>query len=368
MTTPRSWRRGRQLHTMMSLTAPDHTMMTKPMIASLALPPSVRARMGTRPVARAGLTRVLVASTGGHLAEMLALAPRLVPAAADELWVTFESEQSRSLLAGRRVKFIRDTPPRDWRAIVGNLGAARRVLSDNDVASVVSTGAGVALSFLPLARLRRIPAHYIESCARSEGPSLTGLALQRIGGVNLYTQHEQLATTRWQYRGSVFDTYERVKAVAQGPLRKVVVTVGTLPFSFARLIARLHRVLPSDVQVLIQSGATVPEFDWPTATIRSMMPPEDLRYAMEQADAVIAHAGVGSLLMAFDSGKVPILVPRVQRYREHVDDHQVSIARAIAAEGLAVVTDASEIALADIVTAAGWALKRSPAPAAFDLS
>src|ERR1700734_2249957 len=65
-------------------------------------------------------TRLLVASTGGHLVEMRALAPRLVPQARNEIWVTFDSHQSRSLLAYERVEFVRDTPPRDWRGVLFN--------------------------------------------------------------------------------------------------------------------------------------------------------------------------------------------------------------------------------------------------------
>lgn len=46
--------------------------------------------------------QLLVASTGGHLAQIVKWAPR-IGAAEDSLWVTFESPQSESLLDGRRV-------------------------------------------------------------------------------------------------------------------------------------------------------------------------------------------------------------------------------------------------------------------------
>jgi UDP-N-acetylglucosamine--N-acetylmuramyl-(pentapeptide) pyrophosphoryl-undecaprenol N-acetylglucosamine transferase len=316
---------------------------------------------------KSGKTRVLVASTGGHLAEMLALAPRLVPTSAEELWVTFDSDQSRSLLAGRCVKFIRDTPPRDWRAVLANVGAARKILGEYDVGSVVSTGAGIALSFLPLSQLKGIPAHYIESCARVDGGSLTGRALERLGGVQLYTQHESLATTRWRFSGSVFDSYERVAIENPRPLRKVLVTVGTLPFPFSRLFARLQAILPPEVEVLIQSGVGGLTVDWATAQMRPMMRPEELSSAMENADAVVAHSGIGSLLMAFDAGKLPVLVPRTLRHKEHVDDHQVNIAQAFTEEGRAVMADAATMTLAHLTDAARWVVRRSPTPRPFGL-
>jgi UDP-N-acetylglucosamine--N-acetylmuramyl-(pentapeptide) pyrophosphoryl-undecaprenol N-acetylglucosamine transferase len=310
---------------------------------------------------------MLIASTGGHLAEMLALAPRLAPGSTDEVWVTFDSDQSRSLLEGRRVEFVRDTPPRDWRAVLHNVGAAQRVLNKYNVGAAISSGAGVALSFLPLARVKGIPTHYIESCARIDGPSLTGRLLERFGGVKLYTQHKALATAQWQHRGSVFDSYERINVEPPKQLRKIVVTVGTLPFPFWRLLIRLRTILPTDVEVLIQSGVAGQTFDWPAATIRPMMPPAELRRAMEEADAVVAHAGIGSLLTAFDAGKLPILVPRMQHHREHVDDHQVHIASAFAAEGRAVMADAATITLEDLAKASRWGLRKLPAPTKFDL-
>ena len=288
-------------------------------------------------------TRLLIASTGGHLSELVLLAPRLVPAAAQELWVTFDSEQSRTLLGGRRVLYIRDTPPRDWRAVIANARVARRLLARMDLETVISNGAGIALSFLPIAAARGIPAHYIECAARTTGPSLTGRALQRCGGVHLYTQHRELANERWRYAGSAFDSYQAVELVTASALRTVVVTTGTLDFSFRRLLDRLRAVLPARVQVIAQAGCDSGRLDWPGARVSATMAPDTLGSLMRAADVVVAHAGIGSALMAFEAGKSPILVPRRKRHGEHVDDHQEQIARKFARSGLAVAAEASSI-------------------------
>ena len=47
------------------------------------------------------------------------------------------------------------------------------------------------------------------------------------------------------------------------------------------------------------------------------------------ADAVMTHAGVGSILCARRAGHVPVVVPRQRRDGEHVDDHQVELTRAL---------------------------------------
>lgn len=313
------------------------------------------------------MTRLLLASTGGHLTELVLLSPRLSPAAADELWVTFDSKQSRELLADRNVRFIRDTPPRDWRGVLANTAVARRMYRHLDVETVVSNGAGVALSFLPLAHTKGIPAHYIECSARTEGPSTTGRILQRIRGIHLYTQHQELVNTRWQYAGSVFDSYTAVAAPASSPIHRVVVTVGTLDFSFRRLFERLKQVLPERAEVIVQAGPAGAEIDWPGATVEAMMDPGKLSSLMEDADVVVTHSGVGSALMAFEAGKSPILVPRLKSHGEHVDDHQIQIAQQLANRGLAVMADASTVGPEHIAEALARRVRRAPERQDFSL-
>jgi UDP-N-acetylglucosamine transferase subunit ALG13 len=289
------------------------------------------------------VTRLLLASTGGHLTELVFLAPKLWPPAEDELWVTFDSTQSRTLLAGRRVQFIRETRPRDWRSVLLNIRPASRLLNGR-VDSIVSSGAGVALSFLPLARARGIPAHYIESSARVQGPSVTGRLLSHVRGIRMYTQHESLADANWNYAGSVFDGFEAADVADPPPLRRVFVTLGTLGFPFVGLLERLRTILPPTVAVTVQDGTGAARFDWPGAAVTSMMTLEELRSAMKAADVVVAHAGIGSALVALEAGRMPILVPRLQSRGEHVDDHQVQTCRNLADRGLAVTADSTTIA------------------------
>jgi UDP-N-acetylglucosamine transferase subunit ALG13 len=62
------------------------------------------------------------------------------------------------------------------------------------------------------------------------------------------------------------------------------------------------------------------------------------------SSCAITHAGVGSTLVCVQQGKHPIMVPRLSRYKEHVDEHQVPFAEKLRAANLAtVVTDMSEL-------------------------
>ena len=49
---------------------------------------------------------------------------------------------------------------------------------------------------------------------------------------------------------------------------------------------------------------------------------------------------------------MPVLVPRRLAHREHIDDHQIAVAKALADAGLAVTADADELTLDDLVRAA----------------
>lgn len=48
---------------------------------------------------------------------------------------------------------------------------------------------------------------------------------------------------------------------------------------------------------------------------------------MSKADIIITHGGTGAIIGAIKKGKKVIAVPRLARYGEHVDDHQLQLVR-----------------------------------------
>jgi UDP-N-acetylglucosamine--N-acetylmuramyl-(pentapeptide) pyrophosphoryl-undecaprenol N-acetylglucosamine transferase len=296
---------------------------------------------------------VLVAAAGGHLAQLHRLVDRLDVIGEDRLWVTFDGPQSRSLLKDQDTVFVPYVGPRDLITAIRNIRQASHILHSRDVDVVVSTGSAVAMSFLPLARMRGIPTMYIESAARAEGPSLTGRLLQRIPGIVRCTQYQERVNGRWSYVGSVFDDFV---AVPKPPPRagrplKVVVTMGLIErYGFRRLIERLLAILPADADVLWQVGDTNTN-DLPIKAIRSL-PWEELASAMREADIVVAHTGIGSAIDAMESGKCPVLVPRAANRGEHVDDHQRQVAEKLAERGLAIHRSPDTLTLDDLMASA----------------
>ncbi len=279
-----------------------------------------------------------------------------MPELSEPTWVTFDTPQSRSLLAGRRVSYLPYTGSRAYMQTVRNAWTAHGILGGGRYERVISTGAAPALSFLPLARLHRAESIYIESAARSEGPSMTGRLLSGIPGIRLFTQYELWADAKWRYGGSVFDSFESAESSVEGKLGRVVVTLGTIGgFSFHRLLEKLIQIIPAEASVLWQVGDT--EADrYPIDAVVSI-PSKALDEAMRGADVVVAHAGIGSALAALEAGRCPILVPRERAHGEHVDDHQALIAKALEARGLAIHRSVEQLTRADLEEAATHAVR-----------
>jgi UDP-N-acetylglucosamine--N-acetylmuramyl-(pentapeptide) pyrophosphoryl-undecaprenol N-acetylglucosamine transferase len=317
------------------------------------------------------MSTLLVCSVGGHLAELHALLPRIPGLEADRLWVTFDTAQSRSLLKDERTLFVEHSGPRDARTILRNTAKARALLrGDHPFTTVLSTGSGIALSFLPVAALRGVPCHYVESFTRSAGPSVTGRLLSLMPGVHLYTQHHSWARGPWREAGSILDAFApdpAPRTTAAPELRRVVVTLGTMEgYAFPRLVERLHALLPAEADVLWQLGCTVV----PHLPIEgpATLPAHELRRAIEQADLVVAHAGCGSALAAMDAGKMALLVPRRAAHGENVDDHQVELAGELHRRGLAVVREVEDLTFEAMLRAALGRVVRRPEPPLFRLA
>ena len=297
-------------------------------------------------------TVLLVASAGGHLRELEALAPRLVPPGWRHVWLVPAGPQADQLDSSHPVHRLHPTAPRDWKATLRNVIPAGRTLRQVRPVAVVSTGAAVAVPSLGLARLRGVEAHYIESAARTGGPSLTGRMLRRLPGCHLYSQWPGWADDHWSAVGSVFDGYEAEPIPVQTPVRTLVVTLGTQSgYGFRRLVERLTQIVPAEVDVLWQVGGTDVSGLGIDAVAR--VDPDTLAEAMVRADAVISHAGVGSALGALAAGRMPVLVPRRQGHGEHVDDHQSQIGDEVVRRRLARAREADVVTWEDVEWAAG---------------
>jgi UDP-N-acetylglucosamine:LPS N-acetylglucosamine transferase len=147
---------------------------------------------------------LLVASSGGHLLELLPLAD-LWPKDTRH-WVTFQESDAMSLLVGERVTWAHHPTNRNLPNLVRNLGLALQMVRRREVQAIVTTGAGVAVPFVVLGRLMRVNTVYIESMARITSPSLTGRLVYPFAGIFIVQWPElQRFFKRARSFGTVFD-------------------------------------------------------------------------------------------------------------------------------------------------------------------
>lgn len=320
---------------------------------------------------------LLVATIGGHLTQLVDIATRLPD---DEngnqrVWVTNDHAQSRSLLAGESVVYVPYIGVRDVPGVLRNAAMARQLLKQHRPTRAVSTGSGIALSFLPYLAARGVSSHYIESATRVVGPSLSGRLLHAAPRVRLYTQYRHLAGRRWRYRGSVFDGFTSVTMSDVPQLRRVVVTLGTTEGSFRRLLDKLvpllrpggvlERQQSEPVDTLWQTGGT--PVDGLGMDARPWLSATELNAALAAADVVVSHAGVGSSLAALGAGRHPVLIPREAARRENCDEHQEHFARELEDRGLAVHRRVDDLTIDDLRLAAAHRVERDPDSPKFHL-
>jgi UDP-N-acetylglucosamine transferase subunit ALG13 len=114
----------------------------------------------------------------------------------------------------------------------------------------------------------------------------------------------------------------------------IFVTVGTAE-PFDRLVEALDDLDPEELVVQCGASRGAPK----RARCMPYLSYDELQALVRGARVVITHAGVGTTLTALGLGKRPVLVPRLRRYGEAVDDHQVAFARRLQQEGLAVMVE-----------------------------
>jgi UDP-N-acetylglucosamine--N-acetylmuramyl-(pentapeptide) pyrophosphoryl-undecaprenol N-acetylglucosamine transferase len=304
---------------------------------------------------------LFVASAGGHIAELRRLAER-IPSADESLWVSFDGDQARSVLADVPSLSVAYIAPRDGLAVLLAVRSFLPLLRGGQYDRVISTGAAVAVSAFIAARLARVPATYIESVARVDGPSLTGRIVQTLRLAELRMQHPNWNRRGWHPWPNVLAQYPRLPEIGPAPaggLYKVFVTIGTIhPYRFDSVVDAVLRSGLANEHTVWQLGCTTRD-DLP-GTVLEQMTFEEFQKQAQLADVVVTHAGVGSLFALLDLGIHPVVVPRRRRRNEHVDDHQEQIAEHLRDLGVAHVVEAPGLVAEDLLVAVARRPRMAP--------
>jgi UDP-N-acetylglucosamine transferase subunit ALG13 len=283
---------------------------------------------------------LMVCSGGGHLMDLLAL--REAWGSRSRVWISLDRADVLSLLDDERVLLAHGPTNRNVPNLLRNLRMAWQVLDGVRPRVVLTSGAGVAVPFAWVAWLRGARVVYLECAGRVDRPSLSGRMIAPIAS-RTYAQWPELAEL-WPaaaYAGNVLQLPRERPDAGAGRAGGIFVTVGTNEARFDRLV-RAAAVLAEGERVVLQRGSS--RLDAPCTDCRDFMTYQEICDRVREARVVVTHAGVGSICVALQHGKRPIVVPRLKAFGEAVDDHQLQFARRLAAQGLVcLVEDAADL-------------------------
>lgn len=106
----------------------------------------------------------------------------------------------------------------------------------------------------------------------------------------------------------------------------ILVTVGSQKFQFNRLLEEIDKLIEKKVikeDVFAQIGVS----DYVPKNFKyvDFMPQDEFNKKIDEADIIITHAGTGVIVNSVKKEKKVIGIPRLAKYNEHVDDHQIQL-------------------------------------------
>ncbi len=110
----------------------------------------------------------------------------------------------------------------------------------------------------------------------------------------------------------------------------IFVTVGTQDKPFDRLLRYLDEADIKD-EVIIQSGFT--KYSGNRYEAHDYLDKDLFDRYLKEADVIITHGGVGTIMKALFNKKKVIACARLSKYGEHQNDHQIQIIKALKDQG-----------------------------------
>ncbi|ERL43164.1 putative glycosyltransferase [Lactiplantibacillus paraplantarum] len=105
----------------------------------------------------------------------------------------------------------------------------------------------------------------------------------------------------------------------------IFVTVGTHEQPFNRLLKAMDDYAAiTNEKILIQSGYSTYVTKYAQST--DFITANDMKKNIRDARIVITHGGPSSFMEVLENKKIPIVVPRLKKYAEHVNNHQFTFA------------------------------------------
>lgn len=111
-----------------------------------------------------------------------------------------------------------------------------------------------------------------------------------------------------------------------GDRQMIFITLGSQKFQFNRLLKAVDKLVANGTitdNVVAQIGYS--DYKPQNFGYENFFDREMFAKIMDEAETVITHGGTGAIVGAVKKGKKVIAVPRLSKYGEHVDDHQLQL-------------------------------------------
>lgn len=106
----------------------------------------------------------------------------------------------------------------------------------------------------------------------------------------------------------------------------IFVILGTQDKTFDRMLKEIDSLIEDGIikeKVIVQAGSTIYKSN--TMEILDFVSMKEFTKYIREADFIITHGGVGSILDALKYNKKVIAIPRLEKYNEHENNHQIQI-------------------------------------------
>ncbi len=108
----------------------------------------------------------------------------------------------------------------------------------------------------------------------------------------------------------------------------ILLTMGTYPLAFDRMIRAVDELVCRGLvqeEIFAQIGFSkyIPQH----LKYERIMDKDVFDRCLKTASALIGHAGMGTITLALENDKPLLVMPRMKKYGEHVNDHQLHTAR-----------------------------------------
>lgn len=128
----------------------------------------------------------------------------------------------------------------------------------------------------------------------------------------------------------------------------IFVTVGSRNYPFDRLFKKIDEIYEEGIlteQMFAQIGTST--YKPKHYEYKDFITQEEFLENIEKASIVVSHGASGSIMKALNAGKKVIAVTRLEKYGEHINDHQIQNNIAFGSNGYVLVANDELTDLAD---------------------